>query len=134
MVVPGRVSFILGGPRPGMLRGEGAILVMGETLLLPLLFSTLGLFRVRFSREFRSIAADVRFSKRDPAEPAIALAKKGGRKLAAALPSAPPGLGGGRNNGGLAEGPASMMLGLGNFCCCVKAAESSPLIALGERI
>ena len=112
--------------------------MIGETLLLPLLFSTLGLFRVRFSREFRSIAADVRFSKRDPAEPAIALAKKGGRKLAAALPSAPPGgVAGGRNSGGLPEGPgpaASMMFGLGNFCCCVKAAESSPLIALGERI
>ena len=110
--------------------------MIGETLLLPLLFSTLGLFRVRFSREFRSIAADVRFSKRDPAEPAIALAKKGGRKLA--LPSAPPGgVAGGRNSGGLPEGPgpaASMMFGLGNFCCCVKAAESSPLIALGERI
>ena len=102
-----------------MLRGEGAmLLVMGDTLLLPLLFSTLGLlFLVRFSREFRSMAAEVRFSRRDPAEPAMALAKKGGRKLALSEP--PGGVAGGRNRGGClppdGPGAASIRGGPGNF-------------------
>jgi hypothetical protein len=108
MVVPGIGSLPM---RPGRLSGEGAMLVgveTGETLDLPL-FST-GDFLAKDSSEFLNMAAEVRFSRREP-EFAMALAKKGG-KLVGRLTGGNPG-------GSLDpdEGPAWSILGGGNFCC-----------------
>ena len=99
--------------RPGRLpKGEGAmeVGVTGDTLDLPLLLSG-GLFLVKDSNEFLSIAAEVKFSNNEDPEFAMALAKNGGKlgKL------------GGLNLmlvlGEPEEGPGAPSIGLGNFCC-----------------
>ena len=116
MVVPGMGSlFSKPGSPP---RGDGHAMevgVTGDTLDLPLLLSE-GLFLVRDSNEFLSMAAEVKFSNNEDPELAMALAKKGGKlgklgKLGGL--NIAPGL-----LVGAEEGPgAPASIGLGNFCC-----------------
>ena len=94
------------GPKPGRFKGDWAKLfgvVTGETLDLPPLLLSFGDFRIaKDSKEFLSIAAEVKFSRRDP-ELAMALAKNGGKLGIFGPPGGPAGIPGGKGNLGPAE-------------------------------
>ena len=89
------------GPKPGRFKGDWAKLVgvvTGETLDLPPLLLSFGDFRIaKDSKEFLSIAAEVKFSRRDP-ELAMALAKNGGKLGIFGPPGGPAGIPGGKGN------------------------------------
>ena len=75
----------------------------GDTLDLPPLLLSFGDFRIaKDSKEFLSIAAEVKFSRRDP-ELAMALAKNGGKLGIFGPPGGPAGIPGGKGNLGPAE-------------------------------
>ena len=94
------------GPKPGRFKGDWAKLVgvvTGDTLDLPPLLLSFGDFRIaKDSKEFLSIAAEVKFSRRDP-ELAMALAKNGGKLGRFGPPGGPAGIPGGKGNLGPAE-------------------------------
>ena len=78
----------------------------GDTLDLPPLLLSFGDFRIaKDSKEFLSIAAEVKFSRRDP-ELAMALAKNGGKLGIFGPPGGPAGIPGGKGNLGPAEDEA----------------------------
>ena len=83
----------------------------GDTLDLPPLLVSFGDFRIaKDSNEFLSIAAEVRFSSRDP-ELAMALAKKGGKFGMLGPPGGAGGIPGGKGNlGPAADGPIQIKM------------------------